>query len=392
MEEPDIEHATELDLAMAKSELPTKVAPIIDEGYDSLPKIASVTSEQSYLNEQVPTTHIKLESNNVRKPYLGTEISTDEWKPANIDTASDNSIHERSESTTSSESSAASDYIPTGVLRKWEPVNLATGKKVVVIAKPHHQVIERKAEILILNTAQSLEDEVIPILPDQGIATAPAADSSTSGGKPPKIKNQAKSWIVKSLRKLKIKPSTPKKPSRIVNMIQYALSIHKENGKSKELEENDALLIQISSGRSEEGRKFDSLYQVLHQIGAGGHSILRLAIQKQSGKRVVCKYVTRENIWHWHGSMPLEIHLMKRFGTKENAAFITFIDSVQIGDTFIIVMEYLENEWIDLYDYIEEFGPLNEAETRYIYKQVVDAVKWMHKQGFTHNDIKGGVR
>ena len=56
---------------------------------------------------------------------------------------------------------------------------------------------------------------------------------------------------------------------------------------------------------------------------------------------------------------------------------------------YIIVMEYLGSEWIDLYDYIEMHGPVREDYAKEIFKQVVETVEFLHEKGYSHNDIKG---
>ena len=52
-------------------------------------------------------------------------------------------------------------------------------------------------------------------------------------------------------------------------------------------------------------------------------------------------------------------------------------------------MEYLGDEWVDLYDYVEIYGPVREDVARKIFRSVVEMVVRLHRAGFCHNDIKG---
>jgi len=57
-------------------------------------------------------------------------------------------------------------------------------------------------------------------------------------------------------------------------------------------------------------------------------------------------------------------------------------------DEFILVTESLGKGSMDLYDYIETIGPIPEDNVRYIFAQIIEAVYFMSKNGFSHGDIK----
>jgi len=60
-------------------------------------------------------------------------------------------------------------------------------------------------------------------------------------------------------------------------------------------------------------------------------------------------------------------------------------------DQFILVTESLGVGSMDLYDYIETIGPIPEDNVRYIFAQIIEAVYFMSKNGFSHGDIKGTI-
>lgn len=68
---------------------------------------------------------------------------------------------------------------------------------------------------------------------------------------------------------------------------------------------------------------------------------------------------------------------------------ITYLDHFKAGERFMIVMEYLGEEWSDLYDFIEARGPVEEFAGRKIFMSIVEVVVRMYDLGFSHNDIKG---
>lgn len=138
-------------------------------------------------------------------------------------------------------------------------------------------------------------------------------------------------------------------------------------------------------------QKFSASYTVLQQLGAGGHSTVNLATVNGTSKKVVCKFINATNVWHWNDQkLPLEIEIMKQFTAKKQSSFIQLLDNFQLDEgRFVIVMEYLGSDWMDLYDYIELFGPVLESHSKSIFKKVLSAIEFMHENGYSHNDIKG---
>jgi serine/threonine protein kinase len=121
---------------------------------------------------------------------------------------------------------------------------------------------------------------------------------------------------------------------------------------------------------------------------------VRLAERREDSHQVVAKFIHSTNVWHWHNEtkdikIPLEIWMMKTFLGLRLHQVIQYYDHYQIGNRFIIIMEYLGDNWTDLYDFIEQHGPLNESMARAIFRSVVEILQKMHSLGYSHNDIKG---
>lgn len=81
--------------------------------------------------------------------------------------------------------------------------------------------------------------------------------------------------------------------------------------------------------------------------------------------------------------------MMRHFLHVRMHGVIQYLDHYKIGKRYIIVMEYLGDQWVDLYDYIEMFGPLEESHAKAIFVSIMRIVQQMHSLGYSHNDIKG---
>ncbi|KAJ3214909.1 ATP-dependent Lon protease pim1 [Dinochytrium kinnereticum] len=140
--------------------------------------------------------------------------------------------------------------------------------------------------------------------------------------------------------------------------------------------------------------KFESRYKVLKQLGSGGHSTVRLATRLSDSTPVVLKFIRNSSVWHWSTNpttqkkYPLEIHLMRKFAKDHHPNIIQYYEHFEMNGKYIIAMEYLGEDWVDLYDYIEMFGPVKEEITVEIFGQVVDIILYLYRRGYHHNDIK----
>ncbi|KAL6057703.1 Serine/threonine-protein kinase brsk1 [Balamuthia mandrillaris] len=62
------------------------------------------------------------------------------------------------------------------------------------------------------------------------------------------------------------------------------------------------------------------------------------------------------------------------------------LDVVENESRLCIVLKYADGG--DLYDYIKKKGPLSETEARRLFLQLLEAVQFIHSNGFSHRDIK----
>ena len=63
------------------------------------------------------------------------------------------------------------------------------------------------------------------------------------------------------------------------------------------------------------------------------------------------------------------------------------LDYFEDQSTFYIVMERPE-KYIDLFDYITQKGTVSERSSRYLFRQILEAVQYCLSMGILHRDVK----
>lgn len=90
-----------------------------------------------------------------------------------------------------------------------------------------------------------------------------------------------------------------------------------------------------------------------------------------------------------HETEPTEVSNLKT--VKGIPGFIDMIDYKTNNYHGFIVMEFPGEEWITLYDFIDEKKPLAFETVRAVFNQVVDCLRRLQVIGYNHNDIKGSM-
>lgn len=139
-------------------------------------------------------------------------------------------------------------------------------------------------------------------------------------------------------------------------------------------------------------------YTILEDMGQGAYGQVKLARHKQSGKKVVLKYVTKRRIlvdtWTRDrklGTVPLEIHVLEYLRRPEfrHPNIVEMEGFFEDDVNYYIEMAPHGLPGMDLFDYIELRANMEEAECRSIFVQVARAVHFLHtKAQVVHRDIK----
>lgn len=139
-------------------------------------------------------------------------------------------------------------------------------------------------------------------------------------------------------------------------------------------------------------------YMILEDMGQGAYGQVKLARNKQSGKKIVLKYVTKRRIlvdtWTRDrklGTVPLEIHVLEYLRRPEfqHPNIIEMQGFFEDDINYYIEMTPHGLPGMDLFDYIELRTNMEESECRNIFVQVANAIHHLHtKARVVHRDIK----
>jgi protein-serine/threonine kinase len=140
-------------------------------------------------------------------------------------------------------------------------------------------------------------------------------------------------------------------------------------------------------------------FTILEEMGSGAYGQVKLVRYKKGhSRKMVLKYVTKKRIlvdtWTRDrklGTVPLEIHVLdflRRDGLR-HPNIVEMIDFFEDEVNYYIEMLPHGIPGMDLFDYIELRTNMTEAESKNIFRQVVDAIHHLHTKALVvHRDIK----
>ncbi|XP_048184292.1 serine/threonine-protein kinase pim-1-like [Corvus hawaiiensis] len=138
-------------------------------------------------------------------------------------------------------------------------------------------------------------------------------------------------------------------------------------------------------------KKLQELYQLGPQLGSGGFGTVFSGIRLSDGSLVAIKRVARESVLQWYElpdgtRVPMEIVLMEKVGSGCHN-IIRLLDWFELPDSFLLVMERPEPSQA-LLAFLLEQGFLCEEMARWLFCQVLEAVRHCTACGVLHRDIK----
>ncbi|XP_073721569.1 NUAK family SNF1-like kinase 2 [Misgurnus anguillicaudatus] len=125
-------------------------------------------------------------------------------------------------------------------------------------------------------------------------------------------------------------------------------------------------------------------YEFLETLGKGTYGRVTKAMDR-TGRTVAIKSIRKEKIKDEQDLIHIrrEIEIMSSLGHPH---IITIYEVFENKDKIVIVMEYASKG--DLYDYISEKQQISETEARHLFRQIVSAVQYCHRNGIVHRDLK----
>jgi len=126
-------------------------------------------------------------------------------------------------------------------------------------------------------------------------------------------------------------------------------------------------------------------YEMLKHLGTGSFATVHLAKDIKTGDLVAMKFIDKVNfVGPEASSVYEEIKLMKSIKHKN---IVKLIDVIETSTVLCIVMEYCENG--ELYDLIvNNFQNFTNDDKKKIFKELVEAVKYLHENNISHRDLK----
>jgi len=129
----------------------------------------------------------------------------------------------------------------------------------------------------------------------------------------------------------------------------------------------------------------DNDYSIKEMIGKGTFSTVRLAYDRESGKKVAIKILKKEKILN-KGDLERaerEISILKKLS---HINLIKIYKTVEDSEAYYMVMEYCEKG--ELFNYITKNIRLDENESAYYFYQLINGLEYLHSLNIAHRDLK----
>jgi calcium-dependent protein kinase len=132
--------------------------------------------------------------------------------------------------------------------------------------------------------------------------------------------------------------------------------------------------------------KFEDKYEIIKEIGEGGFSRCYLIKNKITGEKYACKELAKKNLSDYDGLMR-EVNLMIKL---DHPNIIKLYEVYENTKSIYLIMELCTGG--ELFDRIvenTESGKLfTEKQAANLFKQMMSAINYCHKNGIVHRDLK----
>ena len=128
-----------------------------------------------------------------------------------------------------------------------------------------------------------------------------------------------------------------------------------------------------------------SFYKFGRLIGRGAFGKVNLGLHVLSGKIVAIKSFNKKNFPNEKSKEKIynEINLMK---TLHHNSIVKILETLETENYILVIMENVSGG--DLLSFVKKRTKLNEKISKFIFKQLINAIKYIHSKGIIHRDIK----
>ncbi|KAJ0182722.1 hypothetical protein K1T71_002091 [Dendrolimus kikuchii] len=137
--------------------------------------------------------------------------------------------------------------------------------------------------------------------------------------------------------------------------------------------------------------EYNKHYVTLKQIGKGAYGCVKMAYRRSDKLLTVAKFILKEKVGaqFWVDGpdgrrVPLELSLLM---TLKHPNIVSIVDVFENDKYFQMVMEK-HGAGMDLFEFIERRPRLDEPLLSYIFRQIGQAVEYLHSLNILHRDIK----
>ena len=126
-------------------------------------------------------------------------------------------------------------------------------------------------------------------------------------------------------------------------------------------------------------------YALGDQLGKGSYAIVKAAYSRKHQKQVAIKIVTKKKAPDDYLTkfLPREIQVMKQL---DHPNVVRMHEAIETSSRIYLILDLADNG--DLLEYIRTNGALKEDKAGKFFKQLLDAVDYIHNHGIVHRDLK----
>lgn len=126
-------------------------------------------------------------------------------------------------------------------------------------------------------------------------------------------------------------------------------------------------------------------YRLRGVVGTGAFSVVMLAFDEENKFSLACKVVPRDRVASEDLRMRFEseVHIFQQLS---HPGIVSLFDLLKDEHNYYIFMEYCPNG--ELFQFIVDNGPLNEAQGRFIVREILETLQYIHSRGVAHRDMK----